>query len=90
MESPAIIVWVGALVGLLLYVVRLVLQKPRRERLAFGSYWLLFIVSPLAILGIVVSFSLSALMGGVVLLVFLCVIGERGLRLWSRLFKSVR
>jgi hypothetical protein len=90
MESSGIIIWIGALVVLMLYVVRLALQQPRGCRLALGSYWLLFIVSPLAIFGVIVSFSASALIVGFVLLVVLCVIGERGLRLWSRLFKSVR
>ena len=89
MKSPDIIVWIGVLVVLLLYVIRLTLQQPRGHRLVLGSYWFLFMVSPLAIYGVAFSFSMSALMVGVVLLVILGVIAERGLRLWSRLFKSL-
>lgn len=86
MKSPGIIVWIVALSVLVFYVVRLTLQQPKTHRLPLCSYWLLFIFTPLVVFGFVFSFSVSALTFGFVLLIVLAMVGERGLRVWSRLF----
>ncbi len=88
MSTEGIIVWSVGLAALLFYVVRLTFEQPKGYRLPLCTYWLLFIFSPLLIFAFIVSFSLTALMIGFVLLIVLALIGERGIRVWSRLFKS--
>ena len=87
MSTPGIIIWSVALAALLFYVVRLTLGEPKGARLPLCTYWLLFIFSPLVIFGFLVAFSPVALIFGFVLLIILALIGERGIRVWGRLFK---
>ena len=87
MNAPGIIIWSVALAVLLFYVVRLTLGEPKGERLPLCTYWLLFILSPLVIFAFIVSFAPMALIFGFVLLIILAMIGERGIRVWGRLFK---
>ena len=57
-----------------------------RYQIAFYSYWLLFIIIP-AILPIFwLGISVGTMIATYLLLVILCVIGERLLRHWMRLF----
>jgi hypothetical protein len=88
MNALGIIIWSVALAALLFYVVRLTLGEPKGERLPLCTYWLLFVFSPLAIFAFIVAFSPMALIFGFVMLIILVLVGERGVRVWSRLFKS--
>lgn len=86
MSTLGIIIWSIALGALLFHVVGLTLSEPKGERLPLCTYWLLFILSPLVIFAFIVSFAPMALILGFVLLVILAMIGERGIRVWGRLF----
>jgi hypothetical protein len=90
MKSPGVIIWIVAFSILLFWIVRLTFQQPKAHRLPLCTYWLLFILAPLVLLAFVLSFSISALILGFALLVVLAMIGERGLRVWSRFFGGSR
>ena len=90
MSVSGIIIWSAALAALLFYVLRLTFQQPKGLKLGLCSYWLLFILAPLVIFAFIVSFSPAALIFGFILLIVLALIGERGIRIWGKLFKSSR
>jgi hypothetical protein len=58
----------------------------KRTNLALATYWLLFVIAPLAICYLLLGTSVSGVTY-IVIFVVLSVIGERGFRLWKKLLK---
>jgi hypothetical protein len=58
-----------------------------RTTLALASYWALCVIAPLTICFYLLGASASAAGSCVAIFVVLCVIGERGFRLWKKLWK---
>jgi hypothetical protein len=63
------------------------MMKIDRGWLALVTYWALFVITPLALCFYLLGASASAAGKCVVILVVLCIIGERGFRLWQKLWK---
>ena len=82
------ILWFIGVISLIAYVLQLTAREPKQTRVALGTYWLLFIVIPLVIFGAVLGFSTLAFALGLLVLLVLTLVGERGLRWWSRLFDA--
>jgi hypothetical protein len=61
-----------------------------RTTLALVTYWALFIIAPLVICFYLLGASASAAGKCVAIFVVLCIIGERGFRLWKKLWKIDR
>ncbi len=61
-------------------------EQVKRYDVALASYWMLFIIAPLALFLYWRGFSLRSLGEGAVLLVALCMVGERLFRAWRRRF----
>jgi hypothetical protein len=57
-----------------------------RHQVAFYSYWLLFIIIPAFLPIFCLGISFVTVIATYPLLVILCMIGERGLRIWLKLF----
>jgi len=62
----------------------------KRTGLALVTYWALFVFAPLAICFYFLGASASAANTCIVIFVVLCIIGERGFRLWKKLWKIDR
>lgn len=58
-------------------------KHPYRERAALASYWVLFILSPLA--AVTIQYGIST--ASIVVFVGLVMIGEHALRPWRRLWR---
>lgn len=85
-NQPGAIIWILGLSSVLFWIMHLTLQQPKRQRLILGSYWLLFILTPMVVFALATSFSYTALLFGVPLFFVLVVLGEHGLRLWEKMF----
>jgi hypothetical protein len=62
----------------------------KRTTLALATYWTLFIIAPVAICFYLLGASASAAGKCVAIFVVLCIIGERGFRLWKIFLKIDR
>jgi ABC-type transport system involved in multi-copper enzyme maturation permease subunit len=61
-----------------------------RATLALVTYWVLFVIAPLAICFYLLGATARAAGTCMAIFVVLCIIGERGFRLWKKLWKIDR
>ena len=82
----AIGIWIAGLTSLLLYFSNIAIGEPVGSRLLLWSYWFLFIFMPLVFFGAFMDFTLPSLVPGAIGVVVLAALGERGLRLWRKMW----
>jgi hypothetical protein len=82
----AIGLWIAGLTSLLLYFSYIAIGEPVGSRLLLWSYWFLFILIPLVLFGAFMDFTLSSLVPAAIAVVVMTAVGERGLRLWRKMW----
>jgi hypothetical protein len=84
--STANIIWSLGVTVLLIYFTRIALAEPIGSRFMLWSYWFLFVLFPVVLLGVWMRFTVTAFFPCVVATIGLAAIGERGLRVWNKLW----
>jgi hypothetical protein len=79
-------IWIAGLTTLLVYFSHSAIGEPVGSRLLLWSYWFLFILMPLILFGAFMDFTLASLVPGAICVVVLAAFGERGLRLWRKIW----